>query len=67
MYAGLGTATTIGDADDRGVILYQNDMTTALGAETKIEWYAPVVTIFFQNPGTTAFTTITGATIAFEA
>ena len=67
MYAGLGTATTIGDTDDRGVILYQNDMTTALSAETEIVWYAPVVTIFFQNPGTTAFSNIAGAKITFES
>ena len=66
MYAGLGTATTIGDTDDRGVILYQNAMNPALSAETPIEWYAPVVTIVYDT-GATAFTSVSGATITFES
>jgi len=66
VYAGLGTATTIGDTDDRGVILYQNAMNPALSAATSIEWYAPVVTIVY-NTGTTAFTSVTGASITFES
>ena len=58
--------TSIADSkNEKGVILYQNDLTTALAAECSIEWYAPVVTIHFENPGA-AFGSASGAEIDFE-
>ena len=66
MYAGLGTGTDVATSKNKkGVILYQNDLTTDLDAECSIVWYAPVVTIHFQNPGA-AFTKADGVEIDFE-
>jgi len=67
VYAGLGTGTSIADSsNEKGVILYKNDLTTALAAITTIEWYAPVVTIHFENAGTPAFAKADGVSITFE-
>ena len=40
--------------------MFSNDLATALAAETTLEWYAPIVTIHFDQ-GATAFTKLDGA------
>ena len=66
VYAGLGASTTFTDNNNRGVILYENDLQTAVtGSDVTIEWYSPVVTIFFQIPSATG--TVNTAKIDFEA
>ena len=59
MYVGTFTSGNL------GVSFYSNDFSTALAAQTTIDWYAPVVTIQMVMEATT-FTKITGASITFE-
>ena len=45
--------------------MFSNDLATALAAETKLEWYAPIVTIHFDQ-GATKYTKVDGAKLEIE-
>ena len=60
MYVGTFTSGNL------GVSFYSNDFQAALTAQTTIDWYAPVVTIQMVMEAT-AFGSVTGASITFEA
>ena len=49
-----------------GESLFKDELTTALAAETTLEWYAPIVTIHFDQ-GAKAFTKLDGAKLDIEA
>ena len=49
-----------------GESLFKNELTTALTKEEMVEWFAPIVTIHFDQ-GATAFTKLDGAKLDIEA
>jgi len=68
--AGKGINVFVGLSSDgtkmEGESLFKNELTTALAADTPLEWYAPIVTIHFDQ-GATAFTKLDGAKLDIEA
>ena len=65
---GLNVFVGTWDSGNIGVSLFSNDLSTALTGDpyTVIEWYAPIVTIQFENT-VTAFLKVDAAKIEFEA
>ena len=49
-----------------GESLFKNELTTALAKDEPVEWYAPIVTIHFDQ-GAKAFTKLDGAKLDIEA
>jgi len=68
--AGKGINVFVGLSSDgtkmEGESLFSNDLATALAAETTLEWYAPIVTIHFDQ-GATKYDKVGGATLDIEA
>merc|ERR1711953_626127 len=62
--AGKGINVFVGLSSDgtkmEGESLFKNELTTALTKEEMVEWFAPIVTIHFDQ-GATAFTKLDGA------
>ena len=46
--------------------MFSNDLATALAAETTLEWYAPIVTIHFDQ-GATKYDKVGDAKLDIEA
>merc|ERR1711988_722872 len=67
--AGKGINVFVGLSSDgtkmEGESLLSNNLATALAAETKLEWYAPIVTIHFDQ-GATKYTKVDGAKLEIE-
>ena len=49
-----------------GESLFKNELTTALAADTPLEWYAPIVTIHFDQ-GATKYDKVGDAKLDIEA
>jgi len=68
--AGKGINVFVGLSSDgtkmEGESLFKNELTTALAKDEPVEWYAPIVTIHFDQ-GATAFTKLDGAKLDIEA